>query len=190
MLLEDRRLKQILPKIVSPYDENLVGPLSLDVRLSDQFLKVVFLDVMNIDDYTFDIREPGTKLHWKPLKLKSIELEPGEFILGSTIETFTLPEEIYADIKGKSTIARLGIGIEQAGYIDPGFCGTITLEIKNNMPYRQKLYAGQLIGQVRFGLCDTPEQPYSSMKHSYQNQSGPTKANLSKLQKSVEDYQK
>jgi dCTP deaminase len=171
MLIVDNKLKNILPEIVKPYDEDLVSVASLDVRL-DGFIKII---------ENAEINYPKGSIEWKTSNFDfSFLLEPGQCCLASTVECFNIPNWIYADVKGKSTIARTFLSIEMAGFIDPGFQGQITLEIKNNGKIPYFLYKNQLIAQVRFWECQTPDIAYGK-NNSYQGQLGPTEPNMKKI---------
>ncbi len=159
MLLSDRDIKRYIQEkkiIVDPFDENLVQPCSLDVRLSNQFRlfnshNVEYIDTKKPDNYT------------KLVEVKdSIVIHPGEFVLGRTIEYIKLPNDICAILEGRSSLGRLGIIIHAtAGFIDPGFEGTITLEISNLSNLPVKLYPGMKIGQLAFYKLSSPcEKPY------------------------------
>lgn len=139
---------------VSPYEPNLVQPNSLDVRLGNDFVYYHENEVV-IDPY----REPEFISHYNTSMYK---LEPGEFVLGTTIETIRLPDNIVATIEGKSSIARLGISIHQTGgFIDAGFNGQITLEIANLNCRPVRLYAGMPIGQIVFYETEHAWTPYN-----------------------------
>jgi dCTP deaminase len=105
-------------------------------------------------------------------------LHPGEFVLGSTYEKVSLPDDLVGRIEGKSSLGRLGLLIHStAGFIDAGFSGHITLELSNvaNLPIT--LYPGMKIGQVSFLRMTTPaDVPYGSARvgSKYQGQRGPT----------------
>src|SRR4051794_5005072 len=100
-------------------------------------------------------------------------LHPGEFVLGSTAERVALPDDLVARLEGKSSLGRLGLLIHStAGYIDPGFDGTITLELSNVARLPISIYPGMPIGQISFLQMTTPvERPYQG---KYQGQRGPT----------------
>ena len=108
----------------------------------------------------------------------SKDRDPGEFVLGSTYEMFSLPDDIAARVKGKSSLSRLGL-LTQArdGFVDPGFSGRVTLELANVATLPIKLYSGMKIGQFCFFRPSSPSQhPYGSEKYGsrYQGQRGPT----------------
>jgi dCTP deaminase len=105
-------------------------------------------------------------------------LHPGEFVLGSTLECCTLPDDLAGRLEGKSSLGRLGLLTHStAGFIDPGFSGHITLELSNvaNLPIT--LWPGMKIGQLCLLRLTSPaEHPYgsASVGSKYQGQRGPT----------------
>ena len=101
-------------------------------------------------------------------------LAPNAFVLMSTIETVEISTHLSSAVAGKSSRAREGVAVEFAGWIDPGFMGNLTLEVKNNLPFPIKMKAGMPIAQVIFEQLRTPSQrPYGDRGH-YQGQNGPT----------------
>ncbi|MEN9740797.1 MAG: hypothetical protein RLZ72_1063, partial [Actinomycetota bacterium] len=105
-------------------------------------------------------------------------LHPGEFVLGSTFELVTLPNDVAARLEGKSSLGRLGLLTHStAGFVDPGFSGHVTLELSNVATLPIKLWPGMKIGQLCFfRLTSESENPYGSEKYGsrYQGQRGPT----------------
>ena len=105
-------------------------------------------------------------------------LHPGEFVLGSTYEVVTLPDDVAARVEGKSSLGRLGLLTHAtAGFVDPGFSGHVTLELANVATLPIKLYPGMKIGQFCFFRLSSPSaHPYGSEKYGsrYQGQRGPT----------------
>jgi dCTP deaminase len=105
-------------------------------------------------------------------------LHPGEFVLASTYEVITLPDDIAGRLEGKSSLGRLGLLTHStAGFIDPGFSGHITLELSNVANLPVKLFPGMKIGQLCLIKLSSPaEHPYGSEKYGsrYQGQRGPT----------------
>jgi dCTP deaminase len=156
---------------VDPFEPALLQPSSLDVRL-DRYFRVF----SNHRYAAIDPREDQPEL------TDSIEIDgeaafvlhPGEFVLASTLERITLNQALAARLEGKSSLGRLGLLTHStAGFIDPGFSGTITLELSNvaNLPI--KLWPGMKIGQLCVFLLSTPAtQPYGSLGYGshYQNQ--------------------
>jgi len=178
VILSDRTIREQLAArriVLEPFDEAMVQPSSVDVRL-DRYFRVFLNHTMPVIDVKKDLEELT--------RLVDIEddrafiLHPGEFVLGSTFERVALPDDIVARIEGKSSLGRLGLLIHStAGFIDAGFDGHITLELSNvaNLPIT--LYPGMKIGQISFLRMTTPaDVPYGTgaLKSKYQGQRGPT----------------
>ena len=178
MLLSDR---DILAEIqaqrirVEPYDEAMIQPSSIDIRL-DRFFRVFenhkypHIDpAADQSDLTREVEPDGDD---------PFILHPGEFVLGSTYEVCSLPDDIAARVEGKSSLGRLGLLTHAtAGFVDPGFSGHVTLELANVATLPIKLYPGMKIGQLCFFRLTSPaEHPYGSAKYGsrYQGQRGPT----------------
>jgi dCTP deaminase len=178
MLLSDRDLKAALASgrmALTPYDEAMVQPSSIDVRL-DRFFRVfanhryTHIDPALEQDELTELVEVGDD--------ESFLLHPGEFVLGSTLEVITLGDDLASRREGTSSLGRLGLLTHStAGFIDPGFSGHVTLELSNvaNLPI--KLYPGMKIGQICvLPLSSVSEHPYGSAVYGsrYQGQRGPT----------------
>ncbi len=178
MLLSDR---DILAEIdaeriaLDPFDPGMIQPSSIDVRL-DKFFRV-------FDNHKYPHIDPAADQSdlTREIEVAAGEefiLHPGEFVLGSTYELVTLPDDIAARLEGKSSLGRLGLLTHStAGFIDPGFSGHVTLELANVATLPIKLYPGMKIGQVcYFRLSSAAENPYGSAKYGsrYQGQRGPT----------------
>jgi dCTP deaminase len=107
-------------------------------------------------------------------------IHPGEFALGRTQEYVEIPDDIVSRIEGKSSLGRLGLIVHAtAGFVDPGFKGTLTLEITNLTRVPIKLYTGLPIAQLSFMTLDAPaEQPYGSpeLGSHYQGQTAATES--------------
>ena len=143
-----------------------VQPASLDVRLSGEFR-----DYVTGDPFALSPLKPGHRLI----------LNPGECVLGSLVERFEIPNNLVARVEGKSSWARKFLTVHSAGFIDPGFVGDITLELKNDGHAPLYIPVGCAIAQVSFHQMAGPaEQPYGSggLNSHYQNQRGPTKSAL------------
>ena len=178
MVLSDRTIRRLLEdgRIgIEPFDEGLVQPSSVDVRV-DRFFRV-----FRNSRYPFiDVKEPMDDLT-ELVEVTDSEpfiLHPGEFVLGSTLERITLPDDLVARLEGKSSLGRLGLLIHStAGFIDPGWDGHVTLELSNvaNLPIT--IYVGMKIGQLSFvQLSEAAERPYGAagIGSKYQGQAGPT----------------
>jgi len=178
VLLSDRELRKALESGrlgVDPFDPAMVQPSSIDVRL-DRFFRVfdnskyTHIDPkLRQDELTSLVEKDGDD---------PFVLHPGEFVLASTFELFTLPDDLAGRLEGKSSLGRLGLLTHStAGFIDPGFSGHITLELSNvaNLPIT--LWPGMKIGQLcLFQLTSAAEHPYGSPEAGsrYQGQRGPT----------------
>ena len=178
VLLSDRDLKAALASgrmALTPYDESMVQPSSIDVRL-DRFFRVfanhryTHIDPAVQQDDLTELVEVADD--------EAFLLHPGEFVLGSTLEVVTLGDDLASRLEGKSSLGRLGLLTHStAGFIDPGFSGHVTLELSNvaNLPI--KLYPGMKIGQICVLPLSSPsEHPYGASVYGsrYQDQRGPT----------------
>ena len=178
MLLSDRDIKAEIDAgrvKVEPFDGAMIQPSSVDVRL-DRFFRV-------FENHKYSVIDPS--LEQPELTREVIAdgaepfiLHPGEFVLASTYEVITLPDDIAGRLEGKSSLGRLGLLTHStAGFIDPGFSGHITLELSNVANLPVKLFAGMKIGQLCLIKLSSPaEHPYGSEKYGsrYQGQRGPT----------------
>ena len=144
---------------IDPWDPEMVQPASVDLRLGDSFR--VF---HNHRIQTIDISDPPRDLteHVSIANGDEFVIHPGEFVLGRTAEWVELPNDIVARIEGKSSIGRLGLVIHAtAGWVDPGWSGTLTLEITNFNSVPIVLRAGMPIAQLSLVSLDAPaERPY------------------------------
>lgn len=178
MLLSDR---DIVAEIkaerirIEPYDETMLQPSSIDFRL-DRYFRV-------FENHRYPHIDPAADQSdltrvVEPDGDEPFILHPGEFVLGSTHELVTLPDDIAARVEGKSSLGRLGLLTHAtAGFVDPGFSGHVTLELANVATLPIKLYPGMKIGQLCFFRLSSPaEHPYGSEKYGsrYQGQRGPT----------------
>ena len=178
MLLSDR---DILAEIdakrigVEPYDESMIQPSSIDIRLDRYFRVFENHRYPHIDP---SVEQADLTREVEPEGDEPFILHPGEFVLGSTYEVCSLPDDIAARVEGKSSLGRLGLLTHAtAGFVDPGFSGHVTLELANVATLPIKLYPGMKIGQLCFFRLSSPaEHPYGSAKYGsrYQGQRGPT----------------
>ncbi|WP_158604512.1 dCTP deaminase [Nocardioides mangrovicus] len=178
MLLSDRDILAAIDAkriVMDPFDPSMVQPASIDVRL-DRFFRV-------FENHRYphiDPAEPQEDLtrEVEPDGDEPFILHPGEFVLGSTYEQVTLPDDLAARVEGKSSLGRLGLLTHAtAGFVDPGFSGHVTLELANVATLPIKLYPGMKIGQFCFFSMSSPsDHPYGSAQYGsrYQGQRGPT----------------
>lgn len=174
--------------LIEPFDGFNVQPASYDVTLmntikkrqhfhyedgSPESIKRLMDSGVYYDGLTHELHHADMVTE----KFEKYWLMPGEFILGSTNEYFKLPASLAARFEGKSSLGRIGLTTHiTAGFIDPGFEGTITLEIKNDNDIPILLHANQPIGQICFyTLTGTPYAAYDKKGH-YNGQVGPTEA--------------
>ncbi|MGP3978215.1 dCTP deaminase [Streptomyces sp. 8N114] len=178
MLLSDKDIRAEIDAgrvRIDPYDPAMVQPSSIDVRL-DRFFRV-------FENHRYPHIDPAVE---QPDLTRLIEAEgdepfilhPGEFVLASTYEVISLPEDVASRLEGKSSLGRLGLLTHStAGFIDPGFSGHVTLELSNVATLPMKLWPGMKIGQLcMFRLTSPAEYPYGSAQYGsrYQDQRGPT----------------
>ena len=178
MLLSDKDIRAQIDAgrvICEPYEPKMIQPSSIDVRL-DKFFRV-------FENHKYEVIDPSKE---QPELTREIEvgndehfiLHPGEFVLASTYEVVTLPDDIAGRLEGKSSLGRLGLLTHStAGFIDPGFSGHITLELSNVANLPVKLFPGMKIGQLcLIKLSSAAENPYGSAIYGsrYQGQRGPT----------------
>ncbi len=178
MLLSDRDILAEIDKgrvRLDPWDQDMLQPSSIDMRL-DRLFRV-------FENHRYGLIDPAEEQddltrQVEPDGDEPFILHPGEFVLGSTYEQVSLPDDVAARVEGKSSLGRLGLLTHAtAGFIDPGFSGHVTLELANvaNLPI--KLWPGMKIGQLCFfRLSSAAEHPYGSAKYGsrYQGQRGPT----------------
>jgi dCTP deaminase len=178
VILSDRTIRAAIAAgriCIDPLDATDIQPSSVDLHL-DRFFRVFRNHTMRVIDVKKD-QEELTEL----VEITDEEvfvLHPGEFVLGSTSERVSLPDDLVGRLEGKSSLGRLGLLIHStAGFVDAGWDGYLTLELSNvaNLPII--LYPGMKIGQISFLQMTTPaDHPYGSgaVGSKYQGQRGPT----------------
>jgi dCTP deaminase len=178
VVLSDRTIKRLLEEgriEIEPYDEALLQPSSVDVRV-DRYFRVFhnarypFIDVREPQEELTELVEIGDD--------RPFILHPGELVLGSTLERIRLPDDLVARLEGKSSLGRLGLLIHStAGFIDPGWDGHVTLELMNGANLPITIYYGMKIGQISYlQMTEPAERPYGAdeLGSKYQGQAGPT----------------
>ncbi|WIK63891.1 dCTP deaminase [Gleimia hominis] len=178
MLLSDRDIRRAIEDgrvALDPWDEPMLQPSSVDVRL-DRYFRL-------FDNHKYPVIDPAkpqeSLTHLVDVgQEEPFVLHPGEFVLGSTFERVTLGSDVAARLEGKSSLGRLGLLTHStAGFIDPGFSGHVTLELSNTATMPILLYPGMKVGQLCFFQLSSPaEFPYGSgaTGSRYQGQRGPT----------------
>ena len=178
MLLSDRDIRSEIQSgrvAVEPFDEAMIQPSSVDVRL-DKFFRV-------FENHKYSVIDPSIEQAELTREViaeddEAFILHPGEFVLASTYEIITLPDDIAGRLEGKSSLGRLGLLTHStAGFLDPGFSGHINHQLSNVANLPVKLYPGMKIGQLCLIKLSSPaEHPYGSAIYAsrYQGQRGPT----------------
>lgn len=179
MILSDRTIREEIARgriVIEPLDESCIQPASVDIHL-DREVRVFRPERF---PHLIDLKQSLDGLT-EPVEIKQdrhFALQPGQFVLGSTLEYIAVPDDLMARLEGKSSLGRIGLLIHStAGYVDPGWRGHLTLELYNVSPMPILLYAGMKISQISFHRLTTPaERPYGSpgLGSKYQEQTGPT----------------
>ena len=167
MILSDRTIYRMLEEgtlRISPLEEGQVQPASVDIRLGSAFSIV--------EDSPTGIIALDEEIRYKTITSGTYVLLPNQFVLATTMEYFELPDDVTAFVEGRSSLGRLGLFIQNAGWVDPGFQGEITLELYNANRCAIELKAGRRVGQLVFARMDGAAlHPY---RGKYQGQRGAT----------------
>lgn len=167
MIISDRTISKMLKEgtlKITPLEREQIQPASVDIRLGDTFSIV--------EDSPTGSITLEQEIRYKTIKSESYVLLPNQFVLATTMETFDLPDNLTAFVEGRSSLGRMGLFIQNAGWVDPGFKGEITLELYNANRCAIELKAGRRVGQLVFALMDAPaDKPYNG---KYQGQKGAT----------------
>jgi dCTP deaminase len=174
--IPDHHIKKLVESnelVIDPYEETNVEPASVDLRLDRSFIETIETGQV------IDTRDPSAN-NTRAFEAKSVTLEPGEEILGSTKEWVEIPPYLEAEVTGRSSLGRLFMEVHKtAGFCDPGFEGNITLEIQNHNKNAVTIYEGQRICQIIFRrLENSAEKPYGHDGSQYQGQSGATESGM------------
>lgn len=163
MILADKTIKKLIQNKslgIEPFNKKLVQPASLDCRLGNDFL---IADNSKMKNITLN-----SEILYRRVTSSSITIDPLSFLLATTLEYIRLPNNLTAFVEGRSSIGRIGLFIQNAGWVDPGFEGCITLELYNANSLPIKLEAGRRICQLVFCKMDEEsEYPYNG---KYQGQ--------------------
>ena len=167
MILSDKTIIKMLDEnslVIKPLIKEQIQPASVDIRLSDTFSIV--------DDTPSGIITLDNKISYKTIKTDTYLILPGQFVLATTMEYFELPDNLTAFVEGRSSLGRMGLFIQNAGWVDPGFKGEITLELYNANRCAIELKCGRRVGQLVFAeMDDHALNPYNG---KYQGQKGAT----------------
>ncbi|MBQ8134595.1 MAG: dCTP deaminase [Clostridia bacterium] len=167
MILSDNTIRRMISEktlIINPITNIQVQPASVDIRLGDTFSVV--------EDSSTGMITMDHPISYKTIQSDTYLLLPGQFVLATTMECIKLPDDVTAFVEGRSSLGRMGLFIQNAGWVDPGFKGEITLELFNANRCAIKLQAGRRVGQLVFAKMDqSAKRPYTG---KYQNQKGTT----------------
>ncbi|MBA4336473.1 dCTP deaminase [bacterium] len=168
MILSDKTLRAMLAEgslTVDPISDESIQPASIDCRLGDHYL---LIEDMNMDIVTLD-----SEIKYREIVGDSITIPPHTFLLATTKEYIKLPNNLTAFVEGRSSIGRIGLFIQNAGWVDPGFEGKITLELYNANSLPIKLQKDRRICQLVFCKMDqTADKPYSGKYQGQQKSVG------------------
>ena len=168
MILSDKSIHQYLKEgklKIQPIDDYQIQPASVDLILDKNFLQV------SEKGQLLNLTSPA---QYEKIEKEKMILAPHSFVLATTRETVEVPDFLAAFVEGRSSVGRMGLFIQNAGWVDPGFCGQITLELynANNLPI--EIEAGRRICQIVFAKMDQPVE--SAYRGKYQNQKGAKKS--------------
>ena len=167
MILSDKTILEMIEEgtlKISPIEEGQVQPASVDIRLGNTFSIV--------KDSPSGIITLENEIKYKTITTDTYILLPNQFVLATTMEYFDLPNDLTAFVEGRSSLGRMGLFIQNAGWVDPGFKGEITLELYNANRCAIELKAGRRVGQLVFAKMDSEAlNPYNG---KYQGQTGAT----------------
>lgn len=167
MILSDKTILEMIEEgtlKISPIEDGQVQPASVDIRLGNTFSIV--------EDSPTGIITLENEIKYKTITTDTYILLPNQFVLATTMEYFDLPNDLTAFVEGRSSLGRMGLFIQNAGWVDPGFKGEITLELYNANRCAIELKAGRRVGQLVFAKMDDEAlNPYNG---KYQGQMGAT----------------
>lgn len=167
MILSDKTIIKMLKDSelkISPLENEQIQPASVDIRLGNTFGVV--------EDSPTGIITMDSEIKYKTIESDTYILLPNQFVLATTMEYFELPDDLTAFVEGRSSLGRMGLFIQNAGWVDPGFKGEITLELYNANRCAIELKAGRRVGQLVFAKMDAAAlNPYNG---KYQGQKGAT----------------
>ena len=163
MILSDKTIKKLLKEgtlKIEPISNHAIQPASVDCRLGNNYLLIEDTKMTSI---TLD-----SEINYREIEGDTITIPPHTFLLATTKEYIKLPNDLTAFVEGRSSIGRIGLFIQNAGWVDPGFEGRITLELYNANSLPIELKAGRRICQLVFCKMDqSAETPY---RGKYQGQ--------------------
>ena len=167
MILSDKTILKMLQDgtlKMEPLTQEQIQPASVDIRLGNTFSIV--------DDTPSGVITLENEIKYKTITTDTFLIMPGQFVLATTMEYIELPDNLTAFVEGRSSLGRMGLFIQNAGWVDPGFKGEITLELYNANKCAIELKAGRRVGQLVFAAMD--EDALNPYDGKYQGQKGAT----------------
>ena len=167
MILSDKTIIRMLEEktlLIEPVEKAQIQPASVDIRLGNTFSV--------LEDSPSGIITMQNAIRYKTIQAEKYLLLPGQFVLATTQEYFVMPDNLTAFVEGRSSLGRMGLFIQNAGWVDPGFEGEITLELFNANRCAIELQSGRRVGQLVFAQLD--EKALNPYKGKYQGQTGAT----------------
>lgn len=180
MILSNQSIKRRLLENeikITPITETQFQPASVDLRLGNHFLA--------IDETSVPYLSLEKAAEYKEFYEDKILIPPHGFILGTTLEWIKLPNNLTAFVEGRSSIGRLGLFIQNAGWVDPGFEGNITLELYNANQVPIELTFGRRVCQLVFAELDLEAPPYSG---KYVGQNGAFQSRIHKDEECIRQH--
>ncbi|MCB0407346.1 MAG: dCTP deaminase [Bdellovibrionales bacterium] len=180
MILSDATLKTLIDSgelIVEPLVEDSIQPASIDCRLDSNFLVV--------EDRNMAIIDLNSEILYREIEDEFIIIPPNSFLLATTMERVKLPNDLTAFVEGRSSIGRMGLFIQNAVWVDPGFEGQITLELYNANSLPIRLQAGRRICQLVF--CKMDQEALEPYRGKYQGQQKTTGSRVFKDSENIKD---
>lgn len=165
MILSDISIQEKLKAkelVIDPLDTSLIQPASVDFRLGTEFV--------TINQWDTDVLDFNSEPKYQRITANEFIVPSGCFVLATTMEHIQLANDITAFVEGRSSVGRMGLFIQNAGWVDPGFAGQLTLELYNANALPIRLQAGRRVCQIVFCKMDQKTQkPYAG---KYQGQKG------------------
>lgn len=133
------------------YAPECINAASIDLRLGNKIL----VEVPPAEDHEHPVIDYGSRN--KALRMQEItldpehgyEVRPGTFFLAHTVERCNFPDDVAALFRIKSSQGRIGFEHMDAGWVDPGFHGALTLEFVNMTRHHSfRIRPGDRIGQL------------------------------------------
>ena len=173
LLSYDELVDLVRNGVIDTTIDNINGA-SIDITLDD----IIYVESYDTGVQPIDLKHKQS-IHTGKLTMdfNGYNMKPGEFLLASSVEIFNLPNDIAAEYKLKSTLARNGLNHMLAGWCDPGWINSkLTLELHNVTRFNNlRITPGMKIGQIVFWRCNSvPSGMDYGSKGQYNNQQSTT----------------